>query len=655
MPLILAIEPDRRQANQLNAVVKSRLHADFVLAETAERALAAIGDRVPDLILTSALLSRTDEVVLGERLRALNGAAAHVQTLTIPVLADPRQRSKRSGGMLSALRFSKAKEDDAPDGCDPTVFASQCEEYLERAAAELAMNRAASDRQAEAFGETEKPIAVAAAQESMAAAAPARDEFEWTAAMSEPAEPVREEFGATSEPIAPVREVFGTTSEPVEPVSEWAGAASSSFEPIREEFGTTSEPVEPIREWAGAASSSFEPISEEFRTPTEPVEPVRESASASTEPVETLQEAASPATEAVEPAGTWRGAMSEVFGRRRKRDDAASDPVEPIRAWVGAMSDQAEPSRESVGASSESVQPIREELEAVDEPVVPVVPIVPDVPEVPVRPVRRPIQSAMPVTIDAFAATATVQSAIAQIEAFVAREALADETIAKIEADQTADDVVESDPPDNFVDLDLSRLLEEAAAAESASENDLREWGVDGSASTSKDDEPLVYDLNVSGDDSLINALFGKLRSFGRKKRDEPVARDKRDEPVGRKKRDEWREADRQPAPRPVDVEAPVPVALPPKERERWTPARLGVSQLWPAMAMECVAVERPSADEREQHHRMMMSAHTPSPRAQSRHKPIQDEWGFFDPEQCGFAALLAKLDEILETDDRPA
>jgi len=26
---------------------------------------------------------------------------------------------------------------------------------------------------------------------------------------------------------------------------------------------------------------------------------------------------------------------------------------------------------------------------------------------------------------------------------------------------------------------------------------------------------------------------------------------------------------------------------------------------------------------------------------------PVQDEWGFFDPEQCGFAALLAKLDEF--------
>ena len=27
--------------------------------------------------------------------------------------------------------------------------------------------------------------------------------------------------------------------------------------------------------------------------------------------------------------------------------------------------------------------------------------------------------------------------------------------------------------------------------------------------------------------------------------------------------------------------------------------------------------------------------------------KPVQDEWGFFDPEQCGFSTLLAKLNEI--------
>jgi hypothetical protein len=42
-----------------------------------------------------------------------------------------------------------------------------------------------------------------------------------------------------------------------------------------------------------------------------------------------------------------------------------------------------------------------------------------------------------------------------------------------------------------------------------------------------------------------------------------------------------------------------------------------------------------------------------PNKRAQSG-KPAQDEWGFFDPEQCGFAALLAKLDEITQVNDAP-
>ena len=33
--------------------------------------------------------------------------------------------------------------------------------------------------------------------------------------------------------------------------------------------------------------------------------------------------------------------------------------------------------------------------------------------------------------------------------------------------------------------------------------------------------------------------------------------------------------------------------------------------------------------------------------------RPAQDEWGLFDPNQCGFAALLAKLDEITETENK--
>jgi hypothetical protein len=138
MPLILAIEPDKRQATQLRSIVKAQLEAELVLADSAERALAALGDRVPDLILTSALLLPKDEMALHERLRSLAGAASHVQTLTIPMLATPQQ-SKSVGGMLSSLRRGKSKKAANPtEGCDPAVFAEQCAEYLERARAERA-------------------------------------------------------------------------------------------------------------------------------------------------------------------------------------------------------------------------------------------------------------------------------------------------------------------------------------------------------------------------------------------------------------------------------------------------------------------------------------------------------------------------------------
>ena len=36
------------------------------------------------------------------------------------------------------------------------------------------------------------------------------------------------------------------------------------------------------------------------------------------------------------------------------------------------------------------------------------------------------------------------------------------------------------------------------------------------------------------------------------------------------------------------------------------------------------------------------------------RTRPVEDEWGLFDPEQCGFAALLDKLDEITVTPPSP-
>ncbi len=135
MALILAIESDKRQVNYLTAMVRGKLHAELVLGDTAEGALDRLGDRVPDLILTSALLSPKDEQALTDRLRRLNGVAAHVQTLTLPILAPPTPRHPASsrGGVLSAL-LGDRDQSSAPDGCDPAVFADQCKEYLRRAA-----------------------------------------------------------------------------------------------------------------------------------------------------------------------------------------------------------------------------------------------------------------------------------------------------------------------------------------------------------------------------------------------------------------------------------------------------------------------------------------------------------------------------------------
>src|SRR6188474_62568 len=101
MPIILAIEPDRRQRDALTAVVRQRVGAELILADTTERALEAIGNRVPDLVLVPALLSPTDDAALAAALRVI-AAAAHVRTLTIPVLASARPTS-RAGGMLSSL------------------------------------------------------------------------------------------------------------------------------------------------------------------------------------------------------------------------------------------------------------------------------------------------------------------------------------------------------------------------------------------------------------------------------------------------------------------------------------------------------------------------------------------------------------------------
>ena len=132
MSLILAIEPNKNQAHQLSALVRAHLKAELVTAPTAAAALAALGDRIPDVVLTPALFGLRDEAALTERLRQLGSDGSHVQTLAIPILAAPSRATGSNGGLLNR----KKEKGEAEVGCDPAVFAEQIRIYLQRAAVE---------------------------------------------------------------------------------------------------------------------------------------------------------------------------------------------------------------------------------------------------------------------------------------------------------------------------------------------------------------------------------------------------------------------------------------------------------------------------------------------------------------------------------------
>jgi CheY-like chemotaxis protein len=132
VPLVLALEPDPRQAEALKTLVEQRVHALLLLTDSKDGAIAALAERVPDLILVTALLSPRDEAELTEHLRTLEGAE-HLQTLMVPLLSGVAVPAapKRKRGFFSALQ--RQAPDKPTAGCDPVMFAEQILSYLERA------------------------------------------------------------------------------------------------------------------------------------------------------------------------------------------------------------------------------------------------------------------------------------------------------------------------------------------------------------------------------------------------------------------------------------------------------------------------------------------------------------------------------------------
>ena len=134
MALVLAIEPDHRQATTLKRVVRELVQANLVLVDSRDGAITAIDQQIPDVILVTALLSPRDEEELVTHLRTLEGAE-HLQTHTIPQLAGSRDDSdsRGSGGGLLG-KFRKRKDAEPLAGCDPELFAEEIRTFLARAA-----------------------------------------------------------------------------------------------------------------------------------------------------------------------------------------------------------------------------------------------------------------------------------------------------------------------------------------------------------------------------------------------------------------------------------------------------------------------------------------------------------------------------------------
>jgi hypothetical protein len=539
MALILAIEPDRRQAAQLTSLIRARVNADLVLAETAEQALHAIGDRVPDLVLVPALLAPQDDATLAGALRVI-AAAARIQMLTIPVLATT-SRKKKPQGVLAKWRRLRA-EPAASGGCDPAMFGDQIAAYLAEAAAERAVN-----------------------QSDHVAAAPADSSMHNVPAPSAGTAPVGEALGHAAIESIPVPEVAQAAIETVTAAFETSTAA---FEEVAV-LGNTQTPAFAgvVGDLDGEGPAVDEP-QDEPAVETMPAEPLPEPGRADSSHVEELRfieapiETLGPVT--VEVAGGNIPVAVDAISLSPTED--AWDTVEEEEFFLGAF-EAGELVVDEPAVYELQTDDLSIDLVSFDEAPVAqshrptIVTVQPDQARQPV-----PLEVAQPVPLK------LTQPAPHELVSFGARprwpnlEGMVAETL-------SAAAPVIAEPP---VTAEKLAVLEAAVAVPTAPAAK-PEWL------------------------ELIDSL----------RRDVERLRGQRTQP-------------------------PPIAAARTREASSRTAAQL------PGAAGPVSLARTPS----------VVDVGAKTKKRSGSAKPAEDEWGFFDPEQCGFAALLAKLDEITHLND---
>jgi hypothetical protein len=536
MQIILAVEPDRRQAAQLAAIVRHRVGAELVLAATTERALDVLGARVPDLVLVPALLSPQDDAALAAALRVI-AAAAHVRTLTIPVLGNSSSETSR-GGLLSRWRRGRA-ESPAPDGCDPAVFAEQITAYLKEAAAERAERADHPPSRVAAIADLAQPEREArdAVQATNAFEAPPSAFDTFAGAEEFAAETFAAETFAPAQTFAPA-ETFAR-AETFSAAERYAGAETFA----RAETFTAAE------RYAGAETHA---TTESYEAPLstiaqdEQVDAESPMLDLSSELVDLAPPANDQSLFAGEPFGTYTLPAFDDVQAEATASLEAPLPIETSPAFEAPMV-----------AESHVESPID-----VDEPIMLEEPLVFD----------EPIVLAEPV--------------------FFEPSAIFEQPMA-LEAGSESPVVFE--PPDVLEPAAALHVPALEAALAPASPVEIKSPVVASSAAAVK--APVVFERP-----EVVELMA----------------------PVGMTPWRAW------PPIEGVPIEVAAIAAVVKADVPDW-------SELMASLRQD---MER----RRKQEHQPPTAAR--KPRSKSA-KPAVDEWGFFDPEQCGFSALLAKLDEI--------
>jgi hypothetical protein len=129
---ILFIEPDRRRAAALGAILRENPGTEVDVVPNVAAALRSLDAQVPDLLLTSTFLPPVDEATLTAYVNRLP-AAQHLQTITVPYFIDDEGNSSVESSNGNVLTFLRRRQPSIRPRCDVRTLRELIGKYLAQA------------------------------------------------------------------------------------------------------------------------------------------------------------------------------------------------------------------------------------------------------------------------------------------------------------------------------------------------------------------------------------------------------------------------------------------------------------------------------------------------------------------------------------------